>query len=88
MNKGELFSKVSDSQIRVLKKDATFIMDMLINQIKHSINDGEKIAIAGFGTFSKKLMPARKGFNMHTKEKIEIAAKEKVSFKPSKKMLD
>ena len=47
----------------------------------HSLKDGEKIILVGFGTFSVVNKAARIGINPATKKPIEIAAKKAVKFK-------
>ena len=52
MNKTELIAKVQENiDIEVSKKDLTTILDGIIETIKVNVASGEKIALAGFGTF-------------------------------------
>lgn len=48
------------------------------------VKTGEDVNIKGVGTFSKKLVEARIGRNPATGETINIPAKNKIHFKPSK----
>ena len=44
--------------------------------------------MVGFGTFSVNERPAREGINPATKEKIQIAAKKVIKFKPGTELND
>ena len=48
----------------------------------------EKVAISGFGTFTKKHRAARVGMNPATKEPIQIGESTTCSFKPSQHLKD
>jgi len=47
-----------------------------------TLERGEKIKISGFGNFVLKEKAARRGRNPQTGEKIEVAARRIVKFKP------
>ena len=49
---------------------------------------GNRVQLAGFGTFETKPRAARTGRNPKTKETIEIAASTSVGFKPAKALKD
>jgi len=52
--------------------------------IAGALRGGEKVLVAGFGTFEVKTRAARKGTNPATGKKINIPAKKYTSFKPGK----
>ena len=89
MNKTELIAKVQENiDIEVSKKDLTTIFDGIIDTIKANVASGEKIALAGFGTFEAVERAARKGRNPKTSEAIMIPASKSPKFKASKKFKD
>ncbi len=51
-----------------------------------NINKGQKVRIAGFGIFSRKLTKARNAKNPRTKQIIKVPAKNKVHFSASSKI--
>ena len=63
-------------------KVAEFI-DQVFESMKEDLEKGEKIKIPGFGIFAVRENAARKGRNPQTGEKIEIAGRRVVKFKPS-----
>ena len=73
MNKGE-FLKAIAAKGEYTLKEATAAYDAFIGAIADGLNEGEKIQLAGFGTFSVKKRAARKGFNPMTGKPINIAA--------------
>ena len=71
MNKSDIVSRVA-AQASLSRAAA----DSVVNAVFTAIGDGlarhEAVAIAGFGTFSIKLRPARSGRNPRTAERITI----------------
>ena len=89
MNKTELITKVQENiDIEVSKKDLTTILDGIIETIKVNVASGEKIAIAGFGTFEVVKRAARTGRNPKDGSTIQIPASKSPKFKASKNFKD
>ena len=65
------------------KKDSAEIVETVFDLIKTTLEDGEKIKIAGFGNFVVKEKPTRRGRNPQTGDEIEISARRILTFKPS-----
>jgi integration host factor subunit alpha len=65
------------------KKDSAEIVETVFDLIKDTLEDGEKIKIAGFGNFVVKEKSTRRGRNPQTGEEIEISARRILTFKPS-----
>ena len=89
MNRTELITKVQENiDIEVSKKDLTTILDGIIETIKVNVASGEKIAIAGFGTFEVVKRAARTGRNPKDGSTIQIPASKSPKFKASKNFKD
>ena len=87
MNKTEIIEKIAtDSELS--KADAKKALDATVAAIKDALVAGDKISLVGFGTFSVNERPAREGINPATKEKIQIAAKKVIKFKPGTELND
>ena len=85
MNKTELIAKVQENiDIEVSKKDLTTILDGIIETIKVNVANGEKIAIAGFGTFEAVKRAARTGRNPKDGSTIQIPASKSPKIKLTK----
>ncbi len=87
MNKSELVNAISAGS-GLSKADAKKALDVTLNAISEALKSGDKVALLGFGNFSVTERPARTGINPATKEKIEIAAKKVVKFKPSNELAE
>jgi len=81
MNKGQLVVEVA-KKANLSKKDAANAVDATIDSIKKNVKKG--VTLVGFGTFKVVRRKARIGRNPQTGEKIRIAAKNVVKFKPGK----
>ena len=83
MNKGELVVKVAEVK-GLSKKDSEAAINAFVETIQNSLKGGEKVAIAGFGTFDVSNRKARTGRNPQTGEEIKIAASKNPKFKAGK----
>lgn len=75
-------------RLDVTKKDATEIIDVVLEEMKDELKKGNKVDIAGFGRFEVKKRPERDGFNPQTKEKIKVPASKALTFRVSKALKD
>lgn len=82
MNKSQLIEAVA-SELGGSKAAAHRAIDAVISSITLGIDKDDAVTITGFGTFTKKNRPARKGRNPSTGEVLEIKASRTVNFKPS-----
>lgn len=65
------------------KKESAAIVEMVFDLMKSTLEQGEKIKIAGFGNFVVKEKASRRGRNPQTGSEIEISARKILTFKPS-----
>ena len=87
MGKQELVEFIA-AKAGLTKADATRALDAALEGITTGLKKEGKVALVGFGTFSKKLRAAREGINPLTKEKCKYPAKETASFKAGSKLKD
>lgn len=80
MNKQQFIKAFAD-KAQFTQKDAGIAFEAMAETIAEALKAGEKIQIAGFGTFEMKTTGAREGINPLTKEKISIPASKKPTFK-------
>lgn len=85
MNKTDLINSLSE-ETTFSKKDVTKVVDSLTRIVSRSLKKGEKVALAGFGTFTVSRRPARAGVNPATKQKINIPATNVPRFKAGKNL--
>jgi DNA-binding protein HU-beta len=86
MKKAELIDQMAQDA-GITKAAATAAIESLLDGITGALKkkDG-KVALAGFGTFSKTRRKARSGRNPRTGETIKIKASNAVKFKAGKKL--
>ena len=80
MNKSE-FIKAFAEKANFTQKDAGIAFEAMVATIVDTLKKGEKIAIAGFGTYEIKNKPARMGINPMTKQQVKIKASTAPNFK-------
>jgi len=85
MTKQELIEKVA-MNVEISKKKAGDAVNSVFDNIKLSLEKGDKITMVGFGTFSVAKRAARTGLNPATGEKIQIPATKVPKFKAGKKL--
>jgi DNA-binding protein HU-beta len=80
MNKADLISAIADKS-GLTKADSKRALDAFIESVTEELQQGGKVALVGFGTYSVTTKSARKGINPRTKAVIDIPAKKAVKFK-------
>lgn len=85
MTKQELIAKVVEelkvNEVDVNAKTADVLLKSIVNVVTNLVASGEKVAIAGLGTFEPKKRAARTGRNPSNGETINIPAKTVPGFK-------
>lgn len=80
MKKSEMISVIAE-KTGVSKSEAEKVFNATFDMFKEELAKGEKVSVAGFGTFKISERAAREGRNPLTGEKLQIAASKSVSFK-------
>lgn len=81
MNKTELINAVAE-KAGLTKVQAKAAVEAALDTITEQLLKEDRVAIIGFGTFLVNEKPARTGVNPRSGEKIQIAARKVVKFKP------
>jgi len=87
MNKAKLIDEIV-SKTGIKKKDAEVAVAAFIDIISETLANGEKIQIAGLGSFDVKTKAERLGRNPKTQETITIPASKYPVFSASKTLKD
>jgi len=82
MTKADITEKIY-SQLGFSKKESSDLLEGILSIMKSTLEDGEKIKIAGFGNFEIKQKKDRIGRNPMTGEALTIEARRVLTFKPS-----
>jgi DNA-binding protein HU-beta len=80
MNKKELVDSVAPT-VGLTPDDVSRVVDAIVEAIAISLENGDPVSVAGFGTFEVRHRSARKGRNPQTGAEIDIAAKDAPAFK-------
>ena len=87
MNKQDLIKDIAERG-EFTKADAETALKAVQGAIIAVLVNGDKITLPGFGTFKVVETAARTGRNPQTGELVEIPAKRKVKFNPTKALKD
>jgi integration host factor subunit alpha len=82
MTKADIVEQIYE-RVGFSKKESAELVELVFDLIKDTLEEGEKIKIAGFGNFIVKEKADRRGRNPQTGEEITISARKILTFKPS-----
>ena len=82
MTKADLVESIYE-RVGFSKKESAEIVELVFEIIKQTLEQGEKIKIAGFGNFVVREKKSRRGRNPQTGQEIRISARKVLTFKPS-----
>lgn len=85
MTKVELIDKVAEG-LGLPKREVEKMLEKLISTIQNSLKAGQKVSVAGLGTFVVKEKKARTARNPKTGESVQVAAKKAPKFRPGKEL--
>jgi len=87
MHKTDLIKAVA-AATGLSQKEVAKVLESILANVKKALVKKTKVTLIGFGTFSTKKSPARKGRNPQTGKEIKIAASTKVKFSAGKALKD
>ena len=82
--KSSLLKKISKKYPNFYKKDLDKFFNIILEEIKYSLNKGERVELRGFGTWSTHTQKARVSRNPKTGEKVNTPEKKTIHFKMAK----
>jgi integration host factor subunit beta len=85
MNKTRLIKKVSE-RMKITPNAAKGIVNTIFNEMRESMEKGERIEIRGFGSFVVRQYGAYKGRNPNTGKMVEVPPKKLPHFKVGKEL--
>tara|TARA_B100000795_G_scaffold268314_1_gene255048 strand:+ start:1239 stop:1517 length:279 start_codon:yes stop_codon:yes gene_type:complete len=86
MTKSKLINSLADRFSQLVHKDAELSVKTILDAMRNSLNDNNRIEIRGFGSFSLNYRPPRIGRNPKTGEKVNVPAKNVPHFKAGKEL--
>lgn len=86
MTKSELIERLCAVQTHLSAKEIEDAVKDVLEHMSKTLEDGERIEIRGFGSFSLHYREPRIGRNPKTGEKVELEGKYVPHFKPGKEL--
>lgn len=86
MTKSDLIDCLAMKQKHLASNDVELAVKSVLEQMSHSLANGERIEIRGFGSFSLHYRPARMGRNPKTGDSVALPGKHVPHFKPGKEL--
>ena len=86
MTRSELIEQIAKLQPQLSVKDIELSVKAIIDCMSHTLADGERVEIRGFGGFSLHYREARVGRNPKTGEAVHLEPKHVPHFKPGKEL--
>lgn len=87
MSRAKLVDAIRDAQPDLTLAQATEALNTVLEKIIDSVQAGEPVVLAGFGSFTPKITSARTCRNPSTGQPVEVPAKATIRFKPSKSVV-
>ena len=82
--KSELIKQLKKSYPNFLNRDLNKVIDIIIKEIKNTLNRNEGVELRGFGTFRTNIQKASIRRNPKTGEKVSVPKKTTIKWKMSK----
>ena len=86
--KSSLLKKISKKYPNFYKKDLDKFFNIILEEIKYSLNKGERVELRGFGTWSTHTQKARVSRNPKTGGKVNTPEKKTIHFKMGKDLFE
>ncbi len=83
MTKADIVEEIAEKS-QLNKKESFIVVDLIIDNIKRALTEGDKIELRGFGSFKVKKRNQRKARNPRTGATVDVPAKLVPYFKASK----
>ena len=86
MTRSELIARLAERYPQLVAKDAEFAVRTILEAMAHTLADGHRIEIRGFGSFSLNSRPPRIGRNPKSGDTVMVPEKRVPHFKPGKEL--
>ena len=86
--KSSLLKKISKKYPNFYKKDLDKFFNIILEEIKYSLNKGERVELRGFGTWSTHTQKARVSRKKKKREKVKKKKKKTIHFKMGKDLFE
>lgn len=87
MTRSELVQKLSHWTLKINHAQAQEMVSIILDEIIHAVNSGQRVELRGFGSFFPRERKARMGRNPKTGEAVSVAPKQVLFFKAGRELL-
>ena len=84
--KSELIKQLKKSYPNFLTRDLSKLLDIILKEIKNSLNQGDGVELRGFGTFRTNIQKESIRRNPKTGTKVNVPKKRVIKWKMSKEL--
>ncbi|RCU52814.1 MULTISPECIES: integration host factor subunit beta [Corallincola] len=88
MTKSDLIERLATTQTHLSAKEVESAIKEILEQMAATLEEGERIEIRGFGSFSLHYRAPRVGRNPKTGDSVTLSGKSVPHFKPGKELRD
>jgi integration host factor subunit beta len=88
VTKLKLIKKLSGNYPNFLKKDLEKFTNIVLDEIKQALKNGDRVELRGFGIFSTNIQKERISRNPKTGEKVNTPEKKTIHFKMAKELFN
>ena len=82
MTKADIIESIYE-KVGLSKEESSRIVELVLESLKDTLENGEKVKISGFGNFVVRTKRSRRGRNPQTGDEIQITARKVLTFKSS-----
>ena len=82
MTKADIIETIYE-KVGLSKEESSRIVELVLETLKDTLENGEKVKISGFGNFVVRTKRSRRGRNPQTGDEIQITARKVLTFKSS-----
>ena len=82
MNKSSLVTELT-KRTKLARGDVAAVVDAMLSLVRDTVTKGQRVSLAGFGTFERRRRNPRVGRNPHTRAAVPIPARNLPSFRPA-----
>ena len=86
VTKLKLLKKLSGNYPNFLKKDLEKFTNIILDEMKLALKNGDRVELRGFGVFSTNIQKERISRNPKTGEKVNTPKKKTIHFKMAKEL--
>lgn len=86
MTRSELISQLASAYPHLYQRDIERVVEILLGEISTALEEGRRVEIRGFGSFSIRKRDARTARNPKTGESVKVTERNSIYFRMGKEL--